>query len=81
MCVLFPPLLPAPSQLIADLKTQLDRPLKLQEPLEGVGFEYGFNAKELQNLVKYWRNSYLPKWNEREAYLKQFNHFQTEIQG
>lgn len=79
VCVL--PLPCARSQLIADLKTQLDRPLKLQEPLEGVGFEYGFNAKELQNLVKYWRDSYLPKWNEREAYLKQFKHFQTEIQG
>ncbi|KAH8407406.1 hypothetical protein KR222_003361 [Zaprionus bogoriensis] len=68
-------------ELIADLKAQLDRPLKLQEPLEGVGFEYGFNAKELQKLVKYWRDSYLPKWNEQEKYLKQFKHFQTEIQG
>ncbi|KAL7736855.1 hypothetical protein ACLKA6_015689 [Drosophila palustris] len=68
-------------ELIADLKTQLDRPLKLQEPLEGVGFEYGFNANELKKVVKYWRESYLTKWNEREQFLKKFNHFQTEIQG
>ncbi|XP_060654452.1 juvenile hormone epoxide hydrolase 1 [Drosophila nasuta] len=67
--------------LIADLKTQLDRPLNLQEPLEGIGFEYGFNSQELQKVVKYWRKSYLNKWNEREAYLKQFDHFQTEVQG
>ncbi|XP_034479485.1 juvenile hormone epoxide hydrolase 1 [Drosophila innubila] len=68
-------------ELIADLKTQLDRPLKLQEPLEGVGFEYGFNANELQKVVKYWRESYLTKWNEHEQFLKKFKHFQTEIQG
>lgn len=68
-------------KIIADLKAQLARPLKLQEPLEGVGFEYGFNAKELNKVVKYWRDSYLPKWNEREQLLKKFKHFQTEIQG
>ncbi|XP_064543009.1 juvenile hormone epoxide hydrolase 1 [Drosophila montana] len=68
-------------EVIADLKAQLERPLKLQEPLEGVGFEYGFNAKELNKVVKYWRDSYLPKWNEREQLLKKFKHFQTEIQG
>ncbi|EDW62144.1 juvenile hormone epoxide hydrolase 1 [Drosophila virilis] len=67
--------------VIGDLKAQLERPLKLQEPLEGVGFEYGFNAKELNKVVKYWRDSYLPKWNEREQILKKFKHFQTEIQG
>jgi len=53
----------------------------LQEPLEGVGFEYGFNANELQKVVKYWRENYLTKWNEREQFLKKFKHFQTEIQG
>lgn len=68
-------------ELIEDLKAQLRRPLKLQEPLEGVGFEYGFNAKELRKVVKYWRDDYLAKWNEREQYLKRFPHFQTEIQG
>ncbi|KAH8261110.1 hypothetical protein KR044_003598 [Drosophila immigrans] len=67
--------------IIADLKTQLDRPLNLQEPLEGVGFEYGFNSQELQKVVKYWSNNYLSKWNEREQFLKQFEHFQTEVQG
>ncbi|EDW02706.1 juvenile hormone epoxide hydrolase 1 [Drosophila grimshawi] len=68
-------------EVIADLTAQLERPLKVQEPLEGIGFEYGFNAKELQRVVKYWRDSYLPKWNEREQFLKKLKHFQTEIQG
>ncbi|XP_068144789.1 juvenile hormone epoxide hydrolase 1 [Drosophila tropicalis] len=67
--------------IITDLKGQLSRPLKLQEPLEGVGFQYGFNSKELRNVVKYWRDTYLNKWSEREEYLKKFEHFQTEIQG
>ncbi|XP_037941789.1 juvenile hormone epoxide hydrolase 1-like [Teleopsis dalmanni] len=69
------------SSVIEDLKTQLNRPLKLHSPLEGIGFEYGFNSKYLEKVVKYWRDTYLPKWSEREKYLKKFPHFQTEIQG
>ncbi|XP_022226074.2 juvenile hormone epoxide hydrolase 1 [Drosophila obscura] len=68
-------------EVIADLKSQLSRPLKLQAPLEGVGFEYGFNANELQKVVQYWRDTYLTNWSEREEYLKKLDHFQTEIQG
>uniref|UniRef100_A0A1A9WPA7 Epoxide hydrolase n=1 Tax=Glossina brevipalpis TaxID=37001 RepID=A0A1A9WPA7_9MUSC len=69
------------SELIEDLKAQLQRPLKLPEPLEGAGFEYGFNSYYLENVMKYWRNEYLPNWSKREALLKKFPHFQTEIQG
>jgi len=68
-------------ELIEDLKLQLSRPLKLHDPLEGIGFQYGFNSKELQKVVKYWRDSYLPKFAEREKYLKQFPHFETQVQG
>ncbi|XP_017865176.1 PREDICTED: juvenile hormone epoxide hydrolase 1 [Drosophila arizonae] len=68
-------------ELIADLKTQLERPLKVHDPLEGIGFEYGFNSNELKKVVKYWRDDYLPNWNKREEFLKKFQHFQTEIQG
>jgi len=70
-----------PPELISDLSEQLERPLKLPPPLEGVNFEYGFNSKQLQKVVDYWRTKYLPKWSEREQYLKQFPHFATEIQG
>ncbi|KAH8270882.1 hypothetical protein KR018_011312 [Drosophila ironensis] len=68
-------------EIIEDLKQQLSRPSRAQEPLEGVGFEYGFNAKELAKVVKYWRDTYLAKWSEREQYLKKLDHFQTQIQG
>lgn len=68
-------------ELIADLKAQLARPLKLTEPLEGIAFEYGFNSKELEKVIKYWRDQYLPKWSEREGFLKKFPHYQTQIQG
>ncbi|XP_049309351.1 juvenile hormone epoxide hydrolase 2 isoform X12 [Bactrocera dorsalis] len=71
----------AKPELIEDLKTQLSRPLVLTEPLEGVGFQYGFNTNYLKEVVAYWRDTYLPKWSEREAFLKQFPHFETQIQG
>ncbi|XP_004521978.1 juvenile hormone epoxide hydrolase 1 [Ceratitis capitata] len=69
------------TELISDLKAQLSRPLKLHEPLEGVAFQYGFNSKELQNIIKYWRDTYLRKWDENEAFLNKFAHFETQIQG
>ncbi|XP_014085387.2 juvenile hormone epoxide hydrolase 2 [Bactrocera oleae] len=71
----------AKPELIEDLKSQLSRPLVLPEPLEGIGFQYGFNSKYLKKVVTYWRDFYLPKWGERETFLKQFPHFETQLQG
>lgn len=51
------------------------------EPLEGVNFEYGFNSNHLKKIVSYWKDTYLPKWNERQQFLNQFSHFKTQIQG
>jgi len=68
-------------ELLDDLKRQLARPLKLAEPLEGVAFEYGFNSRALSDIIAYWRDSYLEKWDERDGYFKKFPHFQTQIQG
>lgn len=70
-----------PESTIEDLRKQLNRTLRLTPPLEGVGFEYGFNTDYLKKLVEYWRDDYLPRWREREVFLWQFNHFTTEIQG
>ncbi|XP_037945600.1 juvenile hormone epoxide hydrolase 1 [Teleopsis dalmanni] len=66
---------------IEDLRTQLNRTLRLVEPLEGVAFQYGFNSHHLKEIVDYWRDDYLPRWREREVFLWQFNQFTTEIQG
>lgn len=71
----------ANSALIADLQTDLKRPLKLVAPLEGVAFEYGVNSVALQEIVRYWRDDYLPRWEQREKFLNQFTQFKTQIQG
>lgn len=68
-------------QIIIDLQKQLNRTLKLTEPLEGVKFEYGYNTEAMTQVVKYWRDTYLAKWPEREALLNSLPQFTTEIQG
>jgi len=69
------------NEVIADLQKQLNRSLKLAEPLEEVKFQYGFNGDALQQIVDYWRDDYLPRWNEREEYLNSLPQYTTEIQG
>lgn len=51
------------------------------EPLEGTAFEYGFNSKSLKDVLKYWKDQYLPKWSKREQFLNQYKHYTTDIQG
>jgi juvenile hormone epoxide hydrolase len=71
----------AGTDVIAKLRSRLNDEPRYVAPLEGVAFEYGFNTKALQDMVKYWRTTYLDKWNEREKYLNKFSQFQTMIQG
>lgn len=66
---------------IAGLQADLKRPLLLHPPLEGVGFEYGVNSVALAEMVRYWRDDYLPRWPAREKFLNQFPQFTTQIQG
>lgn len=70
-------------EVIKRLKNKLNDGLAepFTEPLENVAFEYGFNSKRLKEVLTYWRDQYLPKWNEREQFLNQFEHFTTQIQG
>lgn len=70
-----------PPEVIEKLRSKLNDPPTLVKPLEGTAFEYGFNSNRLQEILKYWKTSYLNKWNEREAFLNQFPHFHTQIQG
>ena len=67
--------------MIKKLKFRLDDADPFIEPLEGTAFEYGFNTKRLQEVVEYWKTSYIPKWTERLTFLNQFPHFKTQIQG
>jgi juvenile hormone epoxide hydrolase len=63
------------------LKKRLEDTDPFTEPLEGTAFEYGFNSKRLEEVVDYWKNSYLANWTERQEYLNKFTHFKTQIQG
>lgn len=67
--------------MISKLKSRLEDAAPFTEPLEGVAFEYGFNTNKLKEVVDYWKNTYIPKWPERQEFLNQFSHFKTQIQG
>jgi len=70
-----------PDEVIQDLSNQLNKTWMYQNPLEDVGFEYGFNTNKLKQVVTYWRDNYLPRWRQRESFLWSLPHLTTEIQG
>lgn len=49
--------------------------------LEGTFDEYGINIEELKSIITYWRDTYLTNWESRQAFLNQYPHFLTQIQG
>ena len=67
--------------VIDRLKAKLDDAPKAELPLEGVGFQYGFNGNKLNEIVEYWSKTYLSKWSERQSLLNQYPQFKTQIQG
>lgn len=69
------------ADVIAKLRNRLSEPLNLVEPLEGVNFRYGFEKKTLERLIAYWRDNYLPRWNERQTFLNELPQYTTKIQG
>lgn len=69
------------TDVITKLRNRLAEPLNLVEPLENAGFRYGFNKHKLEELIKYWRDDYLPRWNERQQFLNGLPQFTTTIQG
>lgn len=69
------------ADVITKLRNRLAEPLNLVEPLEGAGFRYGFNKYKLEEFIKYWRDDYLPRWNERQTFLNSLPQFTTNIQG
>ncbi|XP_045762718.1 juvenile hormone epoxide hydrolase-like [Maniola jurtina] len=66
-------------EMIRDLKERLKNHREVMPPLEDVGFEYGFNSKQLDPWVKYWAEEY--KFQEREKFFNKFPQFKTNIQG
>lgn len=68
--------------VLNDLKSRLKRELdsnRLVPPLEGVGFEYGFNSNYLKKVGQYWLDKY--DWRAREKLLNKYPQFKTKIGG
>ncbi|XP_067008637.2 juvenile hormone epoxide hydrolase 2 [Anabrus simplex] len=66
-------------QVIDDLNSRLRSTAPMTAPLEGVGFEYGFNTEHLKSVVDFWLNKY--NWKEREAFLNSLPQFKTQVSG
>jgi juvenile hormone epoxide hydrolase len=66
-------------QVLEDLKTRLNLNTRFQAPLEGTGFEYGFNTDFLQQIRDYWLNKY--NWRKEEAELNKYPNYKTNIMG
>lgn len=69
------------NEIIDKLRKKLSEPITLAEPLENVGFRYGFRKDALNEWIEYWRNDYLPRWAERQQFLNQFPQYTTQVQG
>lgn len=71
-----------PQEKIIELKRKLSEKYEFSPPLEGTkGHEYGMNSNRLQEYIRYWRDDYLPRWDERLKLLNSLPHFKTNIQG
>jgi hypothetical protein len=71
-------------RVLGDLKTRLKLETsaegdRLLPPLEGIGFQYGFNSKFLKQVTAHWLNKY--DWRAREKLLSKYPHFKTKIGG
>jgi len=52
---------------------------RLTPPLEGIGFQYGFNTEYLKKVGQYWLDKY--DWRAREKALNKYPHFKTTVNG
>jgi len=70
--------------VLKDLRTRLALEVatldeRIEDPLEGIAFEYGMNKKFLKKVTEHWLNKY--DWRQREKSLNKFPHFRTTIAG
>jgi pimeloyl-ACP methyl ester carboxylesterase len=64
--------------VLLDLKQRLSR-TRWPDELPESGWDYGTNRAYLQELVRYWREDF--DWRAQERLLNSFPQFQTEIEG
>lgn len=67
---------------IKDLQRKLADNYSFEPALEDAPvLFYGINATTMQDVIKFWKDDYLPRWKEREAFFNSLPHFRTNIQG
>lgn len=70
------------NKTLQDLKNRLKVELESKRfapPLEGIGFEYGFNTKFLPKILTHWLEKY--DWKSREKMLNKYPQFKTRVGG
>lgn len=68
-----------PDKVLQDLMSRLNSTQPFHPPLEGIGFQYGFNTNYLQSVLDFWKTKY--SWREREIFLNSLPQFTTEVAG
>lgn len=66
---------------IARVRSKLNETINFLRPLEDVDTEYGMNTYQLHDLLEYWRDDYLPRFNERQLFINSLPHFLTHLNG
>lgn len=66
---------------IARVRSKLNETINFLRPLEDVDSEYGMNTYQLHGLLEYWRDDYLPRFNERQLFINSLPHFLTHLNG
>ena len=67
-----------PEASLTDLKERLSR-TRWPGEVSDSGWQYGTNLAYLKELCTYWENEF--DWRKQEAYLNQWPHFKTDIDG
>lgn len=67
---------------IANIRRHIDDIApQLVSPLHGTVHEYGLNSRQFAEFLSYWRDDYLPRWDERVAFLNRFPQYTQSVQG
>lgn len=67
-----------PDEVLADLRTRLDR-TRFPDEVPGTGWEYGANLAYLREVVDYWRTRY--DWRANEARINRFAQYRANVDG
>lgn len=66
---------------IQRIRSKLGEKINFLRPLEDLDHEYGMNTYQLHSILEYWRDDYLPRFNETQTFLNSVPHFLTHLHG